>query len=88
MTLYLAFADSLAIGDGTWAIDPAQSLGIFIGSALPIEEFIFFLLTNTLLVFGITLVLARESQTRLREELIPWANSRLNRKNIEIESPP
>lgn len=64
-TLYLAFADSLAINWGTWTIDPQQSLNLFIGN-LPVEEFIFFLLTNTLLVFGMTLALAAESQPRLQ----------------------
>jgi len=45
MTIYLSAADSLAITSGTWTIDPDQSTGIFLGS-LPIEEAIFFLLTN------------------------------------------
>lgn len=64
-TLYLAYTDSLAINWGTWTIDPQQSLNIFIGN-LPVEEFIFFLLTNTLLVFGMTLALAAASQPRLQ----------------------
>lgn len=63
-TLYLSYADSLAIASGTWAIDPAQSLNMFIGGVLPIEEFVFFLITNTLVVLGMTLVLAEESQVR------------------------
>ncbi|MEO1287194.1 MAG: lycopene cyclase domain-containing protein [Chloroflexota bacterium] len=64
-TLYLAWADSLAIGSGTWTIDPEQSLySILIGGILPIEEFIFFLITNVLCVFGISLVLAEESHER------------------------
>ena len=33
---------------------------------LPVEELIFFLLTNTLIVFGMTLALAAESQPRLQ----------------------
>jgi lycopene beta-cyclase len=66
-TLYLAAADSVAIGAGTWTIDPAQSLHWLIGGVLPVEEFLFFLVTNTLLVFGMTLVLATESQVRLGE---------------------
>jgi len=37
---------------------------------LPLEEFFFFLLTNTLLVFGVTLALARESQSRVKAFLI------------------
>ncbi|MGB1286215.1 MAG: lycopene cyclase domain-containing protein [Aggregatilineales bacterium] len=63
-TFYLSAADMLAIAEGTWVIDPAQSLPIYMAGILPIEEFIFFLLTNTLVVLGLTLVLAEESQTR------------------------
>lgn len=63
-TLYLSWADALAIGSGTWTIDPAQSLNIYLGGVLPVEELIFFLITNTLVVFGMTLVLAEESQAR------------------------
>lgn len=64
-TLYLAAADALAITAGTWTIDPEQSLPLLIGGLLPIEEALFFLLTNTLVVFGITLVVARVSLDRL-----------------------
>ncbi|MCO6452107.1 MAG: lycopene cyclase domain-containing protein [Caldilineales bacterium] len=65
VTLYLAAADSLAISSGTWTIDPAQSLQIHLGGILPVEEFIFFLVTNTLVVFGMTLILSTESRTRV-----------------------
>lgn len=78
-TLYLSFMDSLAISAGTWTIDPAQSLNIYLGGVLPVEEFVFFLITNVMLVFGMTLVLAQESQARLHEELVPWAQRRLRR---------
>ena len=65
-TIYLSAADALAIGFGTWTIDPAQSLNIFLG-VLPIEEFVFFLLTNTLVTFGVTLVLAKVRHERIAE---------------------
>ncbi|MCB9445427.1 MAG: lycopene cyclase domain-containing protein [Ardenticatenaceae bacterium] len=65
LTLYLSFADALAINWGTWTIDPAQSLNIYLGGVLPVEEFIFFLLTNTLVTFGIVLVWAEASHQRL-----------------------
>jgi lycopene cyclase domain-containing protein len=71
-TLYLSLSDSLAIGTGIWTIAPGQSLEIYLGGVLPVEEFIFFLVTNTLLVFGITLALARpslEQFARLRQRL-------------------
>ena len=56
---------ALAITAGTWTISPAQSLNIYLAGYLPVEEFLFFLITTTLVVFGITLVLARESQSRV-----------------------
>jgi hypothetical protein len=62
--VYLSWADSIAISSGTWAIDPVQSLNVFIGGILPIEEFIFFLLTNTLVAFGLTIIIAEESLAR------------------------
>lgn len=65
MTLYLAGADAIAIGAGTWTIDPAQSTGLLLGGLLPIEEFLFFGLTNTLVTFGLVLVWAKESGRRL-----------------------
>ncbi len=56
--VYLALADSVAIAGGIWTIDPAQTTGILLGGVLPVEELIFFVLTNTLIVFGITLLVA------------------------------
>lgn len=69
VTLYLSLADTLAIGSGTWTIDPAQSLPIYLGGVLPVEEFIFFLMTNVLLVLGTVLVLSRESQSRVSPKM-------------------
>lgn len=67
VTLFLAAADTLAIADGIWTIDPAQTLNWLIGGVLPFEEFLFFLVTNILIVFGMTLFLAAESQQRLAQ---------------------
>ncbi len=64
MTLYLAVADSLAIAAGTWTISEEKTLGIMLGPVLPLEEFTFFLMTNVLVVFGVTLLLARQSHER------------------------
>lgn len=64
-TLYLAFADSLAILSGTWTINPDQSLPILLGGVLPIEEFLFFLMTNVLIACGSTLMAAHESRQRI-----------------------
>lgn len=72
-TLYLALADTLAIGFGTWTINPQQSVGLLIGGVLPVEELLFFLLTNTLVVFGVTLVLAPESLERMHGIARRWS---------------
>lgn len=67
--LYLSAGDIVAIGAGVWTIDPMQSTNIVI-AGLPLEELIFFLLTNTLVVFGTILVLAAESHERAPQALV------------------
>lgn len=69
--LYLCLADFLAIGLGTWIIAPDQSVGLNVGH-LPIEEIIFFLVTNMLVVFGTILVLAQESQARAPRSVLKF----------------
>ncbi|MFN2143223.1 MAG: lycopene cyclase domain-containing protein [Candidatus Promineifilaceae bacterium] len=64
LTLYLSAADALAIHGGIWTINPDKSLNLLLGGILPVEEFLFFLLTNTLVTFGMTLVLARAGHRR------------------------
>lgn len=65
-TLYLWAVDLLAISSGTWSIDPAQTTGLKLG-VLPLEEMVFFLMTNVLVVFGMTLLLDGTSQRRARQ---------------------
>ncbi len=62
--VYLSAADVLALRAGIWAIDPAQSTGLFIGG-LPIEEAVFFFITVMLITFGLTLTLSEENRKRL-----------------------
>lgn len=52
-TLYLWVVDTLALKRGTWSIEPGTKLGIHLWDGLEIEEAIFFLATNTLIVFGL-----------------------------------
>jgi lycopene beta-cyclase len=65
-TVYLWLVDAIAIRSGTWTIDPAQTTGAAI-AGLPIEEMLFFFMTNLIIVFGITLMLADESGPRMKE---------------------
>ncbi len=82
-TLYLAVADSTAIFSGTWTINPEQSIGILLGGVLPVEEFLFFLLTNVLLVFGVTLVVAQESHQRMPNIIRRWLPFLVNEKTVK-----
>jgi len=64
-TVYLSAADSLAIGSGTWTINPQKSVNYLIGGRLPFEEALFFFITNVLVTLGVTLVQAKDSQRRV-----------------------
>lgn len=53
-TLYLWGVDRLAIGIGIWTISKEFSTGVTI-IGLPLEEAVFFLVTNVLVVYGLVL---------------------------------
>ena len=83
IAVYLSMVDALAINWTIWTIDPAQSLPVLLGGVLPIEEFTFFLITTTLLTFGVTLLLAQESHQRFAA-IRRWLASR--RLSTEVET--
>jgi lycopene beta-cyclase len=86
VSIYLGLMDSLAIRAGTWTINPAQSLNIFLGGTLPLEEFVFFLMTNVLVTFGITLLLSQEGRQRWKDLKRDWARLRRTSRTIEHHS--
>lgn len=55
-TLYLWVIDRIAIGDGIWQISEMYTTGLQL-FGLPIEEAIFFLVTNVMVVQGLLLLL-------------------------------
>jgi lycopene cyclase domain-containing protein len=57
-TLYLWVADRAAIGAGIWSIAPHYTTGLHL-VGLPLEEAVFFLVTNLLVVQGALLFLRR-----------------------------
>lgn len=71
-TVYLWIVDAIAIYSGVWTIDPLQTTGIKIGP-LPIEEMVFFLMTNVMITFGITLMIVPESRARI-SQVVKWIN--------------
>lgn len=56
--LYLSLTDIVALNATIWQISTAQTLGIRFWGILPLEEVVFFFITNTLIGFGLTLMLA------------------------------
>ncbi len=70
--IYLVAVDAWAIRSGIWSISPDQTTGVLLGGALPLEEFVFFLLTNVLIVFGMTLFMALPGMAAR-----PWKRDKL-----------
>jgi lycopene cyclase domain-containing protein len=64
---YLSLMDIVALKDTTWSISREQTTGILFFGILPLEEVVFFFITNILIAFGMTLLLSNESRERLRE---------------------
>ena len=81
-TLYLWLIDAIAIQSGTWTIDPAQTTGIKLGP-LPLEEMVFFLMTNLLIAFGMTLMGSEASRSRARS-MLAWVTSITNATNRRL----
>lgn len=52
-TVYLWIVDTLALKRGTWVIESGTKLGWHLWDGLEIEEAVFFLVTNVLIVFGL-----------------------------------
>ena len=52
-TAYLWIVDTIALHRGTWSIGSGTKLGIDLWPGLEVEEAVFFLVTNTMVVFGL-----------------------------------
>jgi lycopene cyclase domain-containing protein len=77
---YLSLTDILALRDTTWSISPSQTTGILFFGILPLEEVVFFFITNVLLTFGMTLLLANVSQERfedIKKQFQAWKEKRM-----------
>jgi lycopene cyclase domain-containing protein len=84
LTIYLSAADALAIQSGVWTINPQKSLEMLLGGVLPVEELVFFLLTNIMVAFGFVLIWAPQSAVRL-ERIWGTIKSRLHAQPLSKE---
>jgi lycopene cyclase domain-containing protein len=77
---YLSLTDIVALKETTWSISTSQTTGILFFGILPLEEVIFFFVTNVLITFGMTLLLANVSQVRfaaIKKPLREWKQKRV-----------
>lgn len=74
-TIYLCLVDRLALGNGIWTIHEDRSTGISLGG-LPLEEALFFLLTNLMVVQALILFQSPATRARLRR----WARPLVRRR--------
>lgn len=51
-TLYLCWVDQICLKNNVWHISEATSINVFIADQLPLEEALFFFITNALIVLG------------------------------------
>ena len=64
-TIYLWFADAFAIKNGIWVISSAKTIGLSFGH-LPLEEALFFLVTNIMVGQGLLLFLTMKDKIGMR----------------------
>jgi lycopene cyclase domain-containing protein len=77
--MYLSLMDIVALRETTWSVSPSQTTGILFFGILPLEEVVFFFVTNTLITFGMTLLLANVSRERfagIRKQVRGWKERR------------
>ena len=61
---YLSLMDIVALSQSTWSISRDKTTGIQFFGILPLEEVIFFFVTNILIIFGMTLLLSKIGRQR------------------------
>jgi lycopene cyclase domain-containing protein len=87
---YLSLMDILALKETTWSISSSQTTGILFFGILPLEEVLFFFITNTMITFGLTLLLANVSQERfaeIRNQVQAYPERRRRRKERVVNPP-
>ncbi|MCW5892837.1 MAG: lycopene cyclase domain-containing protein [bacterium] len=56
VTAWLVLADRIAIGTGVWTFGEGRTLGVTVDGVVPLEEALFFLVTNALVAVGLALL--------------------------------
>jgi lycopene beta-cyclase len=56
MTAWLVVVDRVGVGSGIWVFGPGKTLGVTVDGVVPVEEALFFLVTNALVAVGLALL--------------------------------
>ena len=83
---YLSLMDIVALSDTTWSISKSQTTGVLFFGILPLEEVVFFFITNVLITFGMTLLLANVSEGKVAELKQLIGRMRRNKNEQQSES--
>jgi len=86
---YLSLMDIVALSDTTWSISKSQTTGVLFFGILPLEEVAFFFITNVLITFGMTLLLANVGQERfveIKKQTRAWKEAALRLHSRDHES--
>lgn len=76
---YLSLMDIVALSDTTWSISKKQTTGILFFGILPLEEVVFFFITNVLITFGMTLLLSNTGRNRFESLKSRWLPAKANK---------
>lgn len=74
-TAYLVGSDAVALSQGIWAIHRDRVLGLYLGN-VPVEEALFFLLTDLMVAQSLVLFNAPEMRPAVRRALRPRGRRR------------
>ncbi len=70
-TLYLVLSDGVALRAGIWHIHADRIMGVYLGN-VPLEEALFFLLTDLMVVQSVILLNAPELRALAGRLIRPW----------------
>jgi len=77
-SVYQTAVEVVALQAGIWSLDPAQTVNLYLPGGVPVEELLFFLIANTMIVQGVLLVTSPELQARWNA----WLQRRKTRRRI------
>lgn len=69
-TFFLSLADSVALHAGIWKLDEEKITGLRLGN-VPVEEIIFFIVTNLIIVQSMLLMFALRRRKSQRSRRVP-----------------